>query len=155
MKRSLVVALLSASLSVCGVAAWAYFHSTGAGTGTAHTTTIQAIAISSSTSTPTTPLLPGQSGDLTLKLDNPNSVAVTIVSVTANGAMTVTGASGCTPSNSGVTFTDQTGLSLSVPASSTAYPIDLAGAVSMSASSNNACQNATFRFPVTVTVHQG
>jgi hypothetical protein len=69
--------------------------------------------------------------------------------VTGNGTITPdSGHSGCT--TTGVTFTDQTGLTLDV-AASTATQFTLNGAASMSNASLNACQGATFTIPVTLT----
>lgn len=102
---------------------------------------------------PSGALLPGQSADATFAVDNPNGAPVTIVSVVGAGTISVSG-SGCTLTNSGVTFTDQTGLSISVPADATDYQIDLPGTVSMSATAPNACQNALFDIPVTVSADQ-
>jgi len=63
--------------------------------------------------TPNTPLLPGSSGEVILKVDNPNpaNTSVHLVSVVAHGTISVSGGNGCTLANSGVTFADQTSLS--------------------------------------------
>ena len=90
---------------------------------------------------------------MSLEVNNPNAYAVTLVSVTGNGTITHdAGHSGCT--TTGVTFTDQTGLTKTIPASASNYQILLSGAVSMDSSSSNGCQGATFSIPVTITVHK-
>jgi predicted ribosomally synthesized peptide with SipW-like signal peptide len=135
-------------------AAYAYFTSTGHGTGSASAGTMQTVTIAAVTVPPGTALVPGGTGDVTLKVTNPNGYAVTLVSVTGTGA-TITpdsGHPGCT--TTGVTFTNQTGLSTTIPASSTAT-IDLPGAATMSVASSAGCQGATFSIPVTITVHKG
>jgi hypothetical protein len=134
-------------------AAYAYFTSSGTGTASASVGTMQAVTISTATVSPSTPLLPGGSGDVTLEVTNPNAFDVTLVSVTGDaGTITAdSGHPGCT--TTGVTFTDQTGLSTDIPADSTAE-IDLPGAASMSAASSPGCQGATFSIPVTITVQQ-
>jgi hypothetical protein len=103
--------------------------------------------------TPSAPLLPGGSGDATLKVNNPNSFAVTLLSVTpATGTITPDGShSSCT--TTGVTFTSQTGLKITIPAAST-QAVDLPSAVSMSTASSAGCQGATFSIPVTITVQK-
>jgi len=64
-----------------------------------------------------------------------------------SGAITSNDA-GCT--TTGVTFTDQTGLSISVPANSSTETT-FANAASMSNASVNACQGDTFTIPVNLT----
>lgn len=131
--------------------AFGYFTSTGKTTGSASTGTMQTVTVSAATVAPNTGLLPGGSADVTLKVTNPNSFAVTLVAVTATGG-TITadsGHPGCT--TTGVTFTNQTGLSTSIPASATTT-VDLSGAASMSTASSAGCQGATFSIPVTIAV---
>ena len=104
-------------------------------------------------------LLPGGTADLLLNVTNPNAVAVTITSVAQGGGVTVSGGSGCssdpawptTTGNSGVAIVTTTGLSISVPAGSSAT-VHVAGGASMTNSSAAGCQGATFQIPVTVTV---
>ena len=133
--------------------AYAYFTSSGQGTGSGSVGTMQTVTISSATVSPSTPLLPGGSGDVTLKVTNPNGFAVTLVSVVGTGgAITAdSGHPGCT--TTGVTFANQTGLSTNIPADSTTA-IDLPGAASISTASSAGCQGATFSIPVTITVQQ-
>jgi predicted phage tail protein len=154
MIRRIAVSALAAALVGMGAgAAYAYFTSSGSGTGAATAGTLQTVTISATAGSPTTPLLPGGTGDVVLQVSNPNAFAVTLVSVTGSGTITVDGAhSGCNAS--AVTFTDQTSLSVSIPASSTNYQVDLPAAASMSAGAANACQGATFSIPVTITVEK-
>lgn len=112
--------------------------------------TVTVAAISGET--PGTALQPGSTGEVIVKVDNPNSYAVHLVSVVAAGVITVSGGSGCTLSNSGVAFTDQTGLSVPIPATTTQL-VRLPGAVAMSTASVSGCQGATFNIPVTITAH--
>jgi hypothetical protein len=133
--------------------AFAYFTSSGHGSGTANTGTPLAVTVNEATGTVTTPLFPGSTGDLRVSLTNPNNYAVNVVGVTGNGTLTAPLATGCT--TTGVTVNTQTGLSLSVPANASAFTVDIAGAVSMGASSDNGCQGATFQVPVSITVQKG
>ena len=155
MKRWGVTAVIALALASVSGVVWAYIHSTGSGSGTASVTNLSAVTITSSTATPSTALLPGTSADATFRITNPNSVSLTIVSVVANGSLSATGAVGCTGVNSAVTFSDQSGLSILVPANATNYAIDLPSAVAMGSSSSNSCQGATFDIPVLVSVHRG
>jgi hypothetical protein len=148
---ALLVVLLGLGLGV----AYAYVTSTGSGAGTAAAGSMQTVTIDALPQVPSGALLPGATADATFAVDNPNPVTVTLVGVVQNGTISVNGGSGCTLANSGVSFTNQTGLSISIPASTTDYAIDLGGAVAMASTSANACQNATFMIPVTITVDQG
>jgi hypothetical protein len=136
-----------ATLASAGVA-FAYFTSSGSSTVAASTGKLT-VSLAAAAGTPKTPLLPGgAAGDVTLQVNNPNNVAVTLVSVVGDGAITASG--GCTTPD--VTFANQTGLRISIPADSTNYQVDLPGAASLSASSPNDCQGATYSIPVTITV---
>ncbi len=156
MTRRLLLLIVLASCVAAGlasVAAYAYLTSTGTGTASASVGTAATVSISSATVSPSTPLLPGGSGDVTLQVINPSGFAVTLVSVAGTGgAITAdSGHPGCT--TTGVTFTSQTSLSTVIAPDSTAA-IDLPGAVAMSAASSPGCQGATFSIPVTITVQQ-
>lgn len=132
--------------------AYAYFTSSGSGKGSASIGTMQPVTLVSATVAPSTLLLPGSTGDVTLKVNNQNSFAVTLVSVTGTGGpITAVGDPGCT--TTGVTFTNQTSVNTSIPASTTAT-IDLPGAAAMSTASSAGCQGATFSIPVTIAVHK-
>ena len=129
------------------------------GTGSATTKAGNASALSTvdaSASTDAT-LYPGVSGDVTLRISNPNAFPVRVTAVSLNGdnsnITADAGHSGCSPT--GVSFTDQTGLTIDVPAKSGgtngAATATLTGAAAMSNASVNACQGATFTVPVTLT----
>ena len=134
--------------------AFAYWTSSGAGSGTAGANSLQTVTVAAFVGgdSPASSLLPaGPAGEVILRLSNPNAFAVTLVSVVGNGTITAdSGHSGC--STTGVSFTNQTGLSVSVPAGSSL--VRLPAAASMSTASLNACQGATFHIPVTITVHK-
>lgn len=147
--------LIAVVLAMAGGAAYAYFTAHGSGTGAASAGTLQGVTVAAATGTPTGALVPGgTSTDVILGVANPNSQPVTLVSVSANGAVTAdTGHPGCT--TTGVSFVNQTGLNITIPANQTDYQIDLAAAASMSTASVSACQGATFSIPLAITVHQG
>jgi len=135
-------------------AAW-----TSNGTGSATTKAGSSSALSTvdaSASTSAT-LYPGVDGDVKLTISNPNPFAVRVTNVSLNGTnsdITPDGShSGCDPT--GVSFTNQTGLSIDVPGKSGgtngSATATLTGAASMSNASVNACQGATFTIPVSLT----
>jgi hypothetical protein len=151
--RKLAVGVIVAVMAAVGLvyAAW-----TTNGTGSAYAKAGTAAAISTvdvSASTTAT-LYPGVTGDVLIKLDNPNPYPVTVTAVTGSGSITAdAGHAGCT--TTGVTFTNQTGLSLVIPAKSGGVDgvlqTTLTGSAAMSNASLNACQGAVFTIPVTLT----
>ena len=150
-KRTAVLTIL-ACLALVGLvyAAWT---TNGTGDGYAKAGTAQSISTVDVSASTSATLYPGVSGDVLIKFDNPNPYAVTVTAVTGSGSITAdAGHSGCT--TTGVTFTNQTGLSLVIPAKSGVDGVlqtTLTGAASMSNASLNACQGATFTIPVTLT----
>jgi hypothetical protein len=94
-------------------------------------------------------LYPGGTGNVLVSVTNPNSFAVTITSIAGAGAITSNAGAACTAST-GVTFTDQTGLSLALGAGATSM-FTLADKAAMSNASVTSCQGAIFTIPVTVT----
>ena len=151
-KRTAVLTIL-ACLGLVGLvyAAWT---TNGTGSGYAKAGTAQSISTVDVSASTSATLYPGVSGDVLIKLDNPNPYAVTVTAATGSGSITAdAGHSGCT--TTGVTFTNQTGLSLVIPAKSGGVDgvlqTTLTGATSMSNASLNACQGATFTIPVTLT----
>jgi len=145
----LLVAVVS---SIVGLtAASAYFTSTGSGSGAASTGTLQPVTATGAVASSFLP--DGSTRTVNLTVTNPNNFAVKLVSVTGNGTITPdAGHAGCSPT--GVTFTDQTGMSVSIPANASNSPVALSGAAAMGVGSANACQGATFTIPVTVKVQK-
>jgi hypothetical protein len=141
-----VMALVIVSL---GYAAWT---SAGNGSGVAKASTAQ--ALSTVTATASAGLYPGATAALTLQVSNPNPYPVTVTDVTGNGTITADashstcGQDGTHPT--GVTYTDQHNLTISVPASGTAT-VSVSNSVHMSNASDNSCQGATFTIPVSLT----
>jgi hypothetical protein len=152
-RRALVVPAVVAALIAAATATHAYFNSTGSGTGNGATGTLQPVIVVAFVGgdTESSSLYPGgPAADVIVRLNNPNASAVKLISVTGNGTIVADGGhASCT--TTGVTFPDQTGLSISLPAGSTL--LHFASAASMSTASSNGCQGATFSIPVTVTVH--
>ncbi len=154
LRVALVATFLGVFFTVVAVG-WSYFTATGSGrrsvsVGAMQPVTVVAIAGGDK---PSASLLPGGTADVVLDVKNPNPYTVTLVSVVGSLSGTVSadpGHSGCTPT--GVTFTNQTSLSVPIAQSATTR-IDLPGASSMSTASPSGCQGATFSIPVTITVH--
>jgi hypothetical protein len=148
--RKITLAGVAVLLSLASGTAFAYFTTSGAGAASASTGTMLTVTLAATAGTPSTPLYPGGTGDVTLRVTNPNGYVVTLVSVAGTGG-TITASNGCSPT--GVTFTDQAGLNIPIAASGTTQ-VDLPGAAAMDATSANACQGATFSIPVTITVRK-
>jgi hypothetical protein len=147
-KARLIPPVVAVVLMAGAGAAFAYFAAAGSGTASVSTGSLTISILGAGT--PTNPLLPGGTGDVAVMVRNPNSGPVTVVSVTGDGPITASGGAG-TCTTTGVSFTDQTGLSIPISAGAS-KPINLAGAVSMDTTAQNGCQGATFSIPVTVTV---
>lgn len=147
--------------------AYARWTSHGAGSAVATvgtTSTVQVIAIAGGNN-PSSTLVPGGSADLVLEFNNPNAIPVTIVGIVKNGNVSVSGGTGpgtpCTGGSSGNTGVDVTSSVLSVPiavGNNVVVHIDTAhggiNGATMTTGSASGCQGATFKIPVTVTVHE-
>jgi hypothetical protein len=151
--RKIAVGVIAAALAAVGLvyAAWT---TNGAGSAYAKAGTAAALSTVDVSASTAATLYPGVTGDVLIKLDNPNPYPVTVTAVTGSGSITPdAGHSTCT--TTGVTFTNQSSLSLVVPAKVGAVDgvlqTTLTGAASMSNASLNACQGATFTIPVTLT----
>ena len=128
---------------------YAYFKSTGAGNGSAAAGTLQ--PVSATVGSPTNPLFPGgAAGDVALTVKNPNSFAVTLTSVTGNGTITASGGIG-TCNTTGVSFAGFSGNISITAVNGGTQTVDLPAKASMSSSSQNGCQGATFTIPVSLT----
>jgi len=80
-RRRLVSVLAVVGVLAAGGAAWAYFTSHGSGSGHGSTGSMSTVTLNSVAGNPSTPLYPGGTGDVSLEVNNPNSYAVTLVSV--------------------------------------------------------------------------
>jgi hypothetical protein len=147
-KYLLTLPLVLAAIAVgIGVAAW---NISGSGNGSTKATTASAITLADATTFTSADLYPGATGkDLKLRVTNPNSFPIRITTVSGNGTITSDKGAACDAAT-GVTFANQSGLTLDVGAGATAT-LTVAGSVSMSNLSDNSCQGAVFTVPVTVT----
>src|SRR5580765_1067971 len=115
------VALALAALALLATAAVTFGSWTvgsSAGNGYTKAVTAQNLTLGDATGSTTAQLYPGGTGDLWVKVTNPNSFAVTLTAVSGAGTITSDKGAACNAST-GVTFTNTTGLSQSVGAGAT------------------------------------
>ncbi|MGZ5295148.1 MAG: hypothetical protein ACXWH5_14350 [Actinomycetota bacterium] len=152
---------LTAGTIVLGVAlaasvAFAAWTATGTGSGYTQATTASALSTVDVSASTTAQLYPGGTGDVEIRVSNPNPYPVLVTSVSGSGLPggITSDTVGCSGAGTGLVFTDQTGLTIAVPAAVGATPGEasetLTGAVAMTNASVNACQGATFAIPVTL-----
>ena len=150
-RKAIVLCAAVALVTAVGLvyAAWT---TNGSGSGTAKAGSAVALTTLDASASTSATLYPGATGDVTLTIDNANPFPVRVTGVALNGTnASITpdaGSPGCT--TTGVSFTDQTGLTIDVAANSSATTT-LTGSVSMSNASVDGCQGATFTVPVTLT----
>jgi hypothetical protein len=151
LSRKLFFALAAiAALVVTGIlfAAWS---TSGSGNGYAKAGTASALTIGDASASTSADLYPGANGAVKVSVTNPNSFPVRITTVAKQAAGSITSDKGAAcNASTGVTFTDQTGLTLNLAANTTST-FTLNNAVSMSNASDNTCQGAVFTIPVDVT----
>ncbi len=154
-RPALVLGTAIALVALLGVGvAYAHWSSAGSGSGSSTSGTLQPVTVTAFVGgdTPSSTLVPGGSADVILRVNNPNAYTVTLLSVSGNGTITAdSGHPSCT--TTGVSFTNQSGLSTTIGASGTTL-VHLPNAASMSSASSNGCQGATFSIPVSITVHR-
>jgi hypothetical protein len=146
-KRLLAV---GTTLTVLGVAGMVYAAWTSSGTGSAYAKagSAQALTTVDVSASTTASLYPGADGNVLIKVSNPNSYPVRVTTVTGTGAITAdSGHASCVAT--GVTFVNQTGQTIDVPASGTTQAT-LTNAAHMANTSDNGCQGATFTIPVSL-----
>ncbi|MGA2529284.1 MAG: hypothetical protein ABSG36_09010 [Acidimicrobiales bacterium] len=147
-----IVALL---LGLGAGSAFAYFTTGGSGTGSSSTGNLLSLSLATA-GTPTSPLLPGKSGDVVFTATNPNKFSVSIVTVAlqAGGSITPDASHlSCTTTDSlpVVTLTVPAGdLPVSIAPKAT-VTIDLANAAAMDLDATSSCQGASFTIPITIT----
>jgi hypothetical protein len=149
-KRRTVVALTIVVVGTVavgvGLGAWSLG---GTGNGAAKATTASSITLADAAAYTTADLYPGATGNLKLRATNPNPFPVRITAVSGNGTITSDKGAACDAST-GVSLTNQTGLTLDLAAGATAT-LTVPNSVSMSNASDNSCQGAVFTVPVSLT----
>jgi hypothetical protein len=148
-------AIIALVLGIGAGSAYGYLATHGSGTGLAGVGTMQTVTMATA-GTPSTPLLPGGSGDVVFSVTNPNNFPVSLVEVGLEADSAITpdeGHSGCatTDGNPVVTLNVPSGdLPVSIGADTTVQ-VDLAHAATMDATATSNCQGATFDIPLTIT----
>ena len=150
-RRKLVgIAVAVVALATAGLVSAAWL-ANGTGSGYAKAGTASSLTTVDVSASTTASLYPGVSGNVTLRVSNNNPYPVRVTGV-SNGTGSISPdaghAAGCT--TTGVTFSNQTGLAIDVPANG-ATTATLNGAASMSNASSDGCQGATFTIPVNLT----
>ena len=149
--RKFVIAVVAAgSLALTG-ALFAAWSTGGSGNAYARAASASQLTIGDASASTSADLYPGANGSVKLKVTNPNSfpVRVTAVAKQSSGSISSDKGAACNAST-GVTFSDQSGLTLDLGAGATST-FTLPNAVSMSNASDNSCQGAVFTIPVDVT----
>lgn len=146
-RRATAGSLLFA-LIVAASVAYAAWTASGGGQGYAKAGTAQALTTVDVSASTAATLYPSGTGNVLLRISNPNPYPVQVTTVSGNGTITSDKGAACDAST-GVSFTNQTGLTLNVPASGAAT-FTLTGAVAMSNASDNSCQGAVFTIPVSL-----
>ena len=139
------------ALLVLGVVGLAYaaWTTNGTGSGYAKAGSAQDLSTVDVSASTTATLYPGADGDVLIRIKNPNPYPVEVTDIDGNGAITAD-AGHPTCVTTGVTYTDQSGLTIDVPADGGETQTTLSGAAHMSNSSDNGCQGATFTIPVSL-----
>jgi len=150
-------ALVALVLGLSAGSAYGYLTTHGSGKGFASVGTMQTVTMATA-GTPSTPLLPGGTGDVVFSVTNPNNFPVSLVGAALEAYSTITSDEshfGCatTDGNPAVTLNVPSGdLPVSIPANTT-MPINLASAASMDLSATSNCQGAIFDIPLSITAH--
>ena len=148
-KARLVLALSAvAVVATSAVTFGSWSVSSSAGSGYSKAKLALNLTLSDASASTTAQLYPGGTGDLWVKVTNPNPFAVTVTSVTGAGTISSDKGAACDAAT-GVTFANTTGLSQAVGAGAT-VTFSLAAKVAMSNASDNTCQGAVFTVPITL-----
>lgn len=147
--KKLTIGSLFVGIALASTVAFAAWTATGTGSGYAKAKTASVLTTVDASGSTSAQLYPGGTGDLVLKVNNPNDYQVTLTAVN-NGSGSITSDKGAAcDASTGVTFTNATGLSLAVPAGTT-QTFTLNGKVAMSNASDTTCQGAVFTIPVSL-----
>lgn len=128
--------------------AYAAWTATGSGSGASEATTALALSTVDATALTSAQLYPGGTGDLVVRIQNPNPFGVTVSSILPAGPITSDKGAACDAST-GLSFEGRTSLSQSIAANTT-VSVTLTGAVAMSGASDDSCQGAVFTVPVSL-----
>jgi hypothetical protein len=144
-RRKLLVGAALAAVAFVSTLAFAEWLASGTGEGYAQATTAQSLTTESAIAAAT--LYPGGTGDLVLRIHNPNPFPVTVTTVEQNGPITSDDAA-CDAGGHGVTFTTFTG-ALALAGGET-KTFTLEDVLAMAVTSAHECQGAVFTVPVSL-----
>ena len=148
--KKFTVGALFAGAMLAGSIAFAAWTASGTGSGYAKATNAQALTTVDVSATTAATLYPGATGEREDRDRQPESLRGDRHRRRGFRAdRSRMKPRGACDGSMGVTFTDQTGLTLDVPAGSTATFV-LAGSVEMDNTSDTTCQGAVFTIPVTL-----
>jgi hypothetical protein len=145
--KKLTIGTLFLGIALAGSVAFAAWTATGSGSGYAKAGTAQALTTVDVSASTAATLYPSGTGDVVVKITNPNPYQVTVTSIAGNGTITSDKGAACDAAT-GVTYTDQTGSWVVNALASTQFT--LSGAAAMSNASDNSCQGAVFTIPVSL-----
>jgi hypothetical protein len=157
-KRSSVTAIFLGAMLVASIALAAWV-ATGNGNGSAKADTADGPSVLAVTAT-VADLYPGADGDLVIRVKNQDPYPAVVTDVVLNGtpaSITSDGSANCQGAATGLTMTDQSGLSGvafeldAVGGANDTKTITLDDVLHMSNSSHTDCQGVLFTIPVTVT----
>jgi hypothetical protein len=138
--KAFMVGALIASFTAGGIG-YALWSINGSGSAYSKATSSQALTTVDVSAQAPGQLYPGGSGDMVIKIHNPNAFPVTVTDVTF-GAVS--------PSTCFVTADDQTGLSISVAAGGDSALTTFPGAAHMGSGAGDACQGQLFTIAATL-----
>jgi hypothetical protein len=152
-KRIVLIAALAIAASAIGVAIAAW---TTGGSGSGQASAGSAASMTISAGTPSTNLYPTASADVAAAISNPNQYTVHVSSISLGTVTVDAGHSSCNLSSVTVTPSQTNGgtgwtVPAKVGAVNGSLNLDLAGAISMDNTANDACQGATFTVALTAT----
>jgi|tagenome__1003787_1003787.scaffolds.fasta_scaffold20989868_2 hypothetical protein len=148
-KLKLGVAVSALALMIAAGVTFGSWSVSGAGNGYAKAVTPSNLTLNDASASTVAQLYPGGTGDVKVSITNPNAFAVTISGVSGSGTITSDKGATCDAST-GVSYTNQTGLSLALGAGATQV-FTLTGTAAMSNATVDACKGAIFTIPVSVT----
>ncbi|MDQ4094714.1 MAG: hypothetical protein M3174_00690 [Actinomycetota bacterium] len=155
-RRRLLTIAGSTAIVLAGSIVFAAWVVPGSGSGYAKAKQAQALTTDDLGATSTDQLYPGATGDVKVKVNNPNPFPVTLTRVAADGPVSsdnpnCTDVGDDSSKQTGVSFAAQTLNADNVVPANGSLTLTLDNAVAMSNQSVNACQGAVFSVPVTFT----
>jgi hypothetical protein len=143
-----LVSAIAGGIAVVLVAGTAYALWTASGTGTGKAKALTAQTITVTGATGAADLYPGfTGGDVYFTMNNTNPYPVTFTSMTP-GTITSSDPTNCPSTN--LSVNSATGLTLSVPASSTSPTVSVADVATLQSAAPDGCQGVTFTINLTL-----